>query len=442
MLSLNSNLSGLLAITVLCVGVSCAEEVSQFRGPDGNGRFVGDLPNRWSDSENLGWSVGIPGGGWSSPVIAGDLVFVTTAVAADKTRPKGFGEGVQSMRSFYQSKAPSEPYSFEVHCVKLATGELAWKKQVISRKPPFKVHPSNSYATESPVTDGTHVYAYFAAVGVVSCLNLDGEEIWKRELGAFPTSNDFGTGSSLAYHDGMVFVQCDQEQSSFVCGLNAKTGAEIWRNDRSSRTSWSSPVIWNNDVRSELVTCGSGAVTSYDPASGDVLWQLTGIGGSFSASPTFDRQRIYLGQSGRTSRGPLVAINAGAEGELSYETIGEKALAWIQDFSAPSMCSPVVLDGRVYVLSRGIISCHDAETGESLYKKRLKDASSVTASLWAAGNNVFALNESGETSVITSGDEFKLEGTNSIDGLFWSTPAGTSTELLIRSSDKLYCIRK
>ena len=272
--------------------------------------------------------------------------------------------------------------------------------------------------------------------------SLDGEEIWKRELGAFPTSNDFGTGSSLAYHDGMVFVQCDQEQSSFVCGLNAKTGAEIWRNDRSSRTSWSSPVIWNNDVRSELVTCGSGAVTSYDPASGDVLWQLTGIGGSFSASPTFDRQRIYLGQSGRTSRGPLVAINAGAEGELSYETIGEKALAWIQDLSAPSMCSPVVLDGRVYVLSRGIISCHDAETGESLYKKRLKDASSVTASLWAAGNNVFALNESGETSVITSGDEFKLEGTNSIDGLFWSTPAGTSTELLIRSSDKLYCIRK
>ncbi len=195
-------------------------------------------------------------------------------------------------------------------------------------------------------------------------------------------------------------------------------------------------------MRSELVTCGSGAVTSYDPASGDVLWQLTGIGGSFSASPTFDRQRIYLGQSGRTSRGPLVAINAGAEGELSYETIGEKALAWIQDLSAPSMCSPVVLDGRVYVLSRGIISCHDAETGESLYKKRLKDASSVTASLWAAGNNVFALNESGETSVITSGDEFKLEGTNSIDGLFWSTPAGTSTELLIRSSDKLYCIRK
>ena len=157
------------------------------------------------------------------------------------------------------------------------------------------------------------------------------------------------------------------------------------------------------------------------------------------ASPTFDENRIYFGQSGRNSRGPLVAINAGATGQLTLDSIGD-SLAWAEDSSAPGMCSPVVLDGRVYVLSRGILSCHDATTGERLYRERLQNASSVTASLWAAGGKIFTLNESGETSVIKSGEEFELLGSNSIDGLFWSTPSVTQSALLIRGAGKLYCV--
>lgn len=428
-------------LVICCIGTLSADEVSQFRGPNGNGVFPTSLPENWNDGENVRWSVDIPGGGWSSPVIAGDFVFVTTAVAEGETGPKGFGEGVQSMGSFFRSKAPEKPYSFEVHCLNLSDGGLVWKKEVVSRKPPFKIHPSNSYATESPVTDGVSVYAYFAAVGVVACLDMDGQQIWTRELGAFKTGNDFGTGSSLALHDEIVFVQCDNEEDSFVCALNSKTGEDVWRDDRDSRTSWSSPVIWKNKTRTELVTCGSGTVISYEPSTGKVLWRMTGAGGAFSASPTFDQERIYLGQSGRNSRGPLVAVNAGATGELAFDNISEKGLAWVEDSSAPGMCSPVVLDGRVYVLSRGILSCHDATTGERLYRERLKNASSVTASLWAVGDKVFTLNESGETAVIRSGSEFDLAGSNSIEGLFWSTPSATATALLIRSTDKLHCIR-
>lgn len=422
-------------------GTLIADEVSQFRGPNGNGVFPGSLPENWNDGENVGWSVGIPGGGWSSPVIAGDLVFVTTAVSDGATGPKGFGEGVQSMRTFFQSKAPGESYRFEVHCLDLSDGATLWKKEIVSQKPPFKIHPSNSYATESPVTDGVNVYAYFAAVGVVTCLNMDGQQIWSRELGAYKTGNDFGTGSSLVLHEDIVFVQCDNEENSFVCALDAKTGEDVWRDDRDSRTSWSSPVIWRNKARAELVTCGSGTVISYEPSTGKILWKLTGAGGAFSASPTFDQERIYLGQSGRNSRGPLVAVNAGATGELAFDSISENGLAWVEDSSAPGMCSPVVLDGRVYVLSRGILNCHDATTGERLYRERLKNASSVTASLWAVGDKVFTLNESGESSVIKSGSEFGLAGSNSIDGLFWSTPSATPNTLLIRSVDKLHCIR-
>ncbi len=428
-------------IVFCCIGDAAADDVSQFRGPNGNGVLSASLPKDWNDGENVVWSVDIPGGGWSSPVTAGDFVFVTTAVADGEIGPKGFGEGVESMGSFFRSKAPDRPYSFGVHCLNLSDGSLAWKKEIISRKPPFKIHPSNSYATETPVTDGVSVYAYFAAVGVVACLDMDGQPIWTRELGAFRTGNDFGTGSSLALHAGIVFVQCDNEEDSFVCALDTKTGEVVWRDDRDSKTSWSSPVVWKNKVRTELITCGSGTVISYEPSSGKVLWRMTGAGGAFSASPTFDRERIYLGQSGRNSRGPLVAVNAGATGELTFDSVSENGLAWIEESAAPGMCSPVVLDGRVYVLSRGILSCHDAKTGARLYRERLENASNVTASLWASGDKVFTLNESGETSVIKSGGKFDLVGSNSMEGLFWSTPSATATALLIRSSDKLHCIR-
>ena len=122
---------------------------------------------------------------------------------------------------------------------------------MVSRKPPYKIHPSNSYATESPVTDGERLYVYYAAVGVVAALDYDGNILWKRELGAFKTGTDFGTGSSLSMHEGMLFVQCDNEEQSFVCGIDCKTGEDVWRKERNSRTSWSSPVIWSNPLRSD-----------------------------------------------------------------------------------------------------------------------------------------------------------------------------------------------
>ena len=418
-----------------------ASSWGSFRGPEGNGVSTVKHPSAWGMTENLAWSVEIPGGGRSSPIVAGDKIFLTTAVSSDGTRPKGFGAGVASMRSHFMGKAPDVPFSFEVHCISLADGTALWKRQVVSKKPPHKIHPSNSYATESPVTDGERVYAYFAAVGIIACLNGAGDVIWEKDLGAYRTSSDFGTGSSLAIHKGIVFVQCDNESESFLLALEGKTGKEVWKLDRAGRTSWSSPVIWKNRERVELVVCGAGSVASYEPQTGKLLWTLTGTGGAFSASPTCDSERIYLGNSGRNSRGPLVAIQAGAAGELTLESIGEKKLAWIVDASAPGMCSPVVVDGRLFVLSRGILSCHDASTGERIYRERLKNASSVTSSLWASDGKVFALNESGQTSVIKSGSEFEQLPTNETPGLFWATPSIAGDALLIRGATMLHCIR-
>ena len=431
---------GLALLLIQATEIKAAEP-SQFRGPAGNGVYPSTVPSQWRKGKDVSWSTEIPGGGWSSPVIAGDLVFLTTAVAEGGSRPKGFGEGVQSMGSFFASRAPDKPYRFEVHCLNLKDGSSVWTQEIVSRKPPFKIHPSNSYATESPVTDGQRLYVYYAAIGVVAGLDFEGKTLWTRELGAFRTATDFGTGSSLAAHNGMVFVQCDNEQKSFVCAIDGETGQDVWRQDRDSRTSWSSPVVWENKARTELITCGTGTITSYHPATGETLWSLTGAGGAFSASPTFDKERLYFGQSGRSSRGPLIAIKVGAAGSLALDDLIDKDLGWVEDAAGPGMCSPVIVDGMLYVLGRGILSCHNGATGERLYRERLNNASSVTASLWAVGDKVFTLNESGETIVIQVGSEFREVGANSLDGLFWSTPSAAADSLLVRSADQLHCIR-
>ena len=137
----------------------------------------------------------------------------------------------------------------------------------------------------------------------------------RKDIGAFPTGNGFGPGSSITVGDGRVYVQCDNDQSSFVAAYDTKTGEEVWNKPREGRTSWSTPVFWKNDIRSELVTCGSGFVTSYNPANGEQYWSLSNIGMSFSSSPAFDSERLYFGNSGPRSSGPLVAVAAGMNGQ-------------------------------------------------------------------------------------------------------------------------------
>lgn len=419
-------------------------EWPQFRGPHGNGVLeVLEHPETWNQDESIAWDSDIAGAGWSSPIVTGDRIYLTSAVAPTDIRPKGFGEGVASMRSFFQSNDPVPEMTFEVHCLSLSSGEVTWSRTLATEAPRFRVHPSNTYATESPVTDGENVYAYFASIGIVAGLDAEGNELWTLDVGAFPTSSNFGTGSSLAMHEGRLFLQCDNQEQSFLLGIDAESGEQLLTIERSGRTCWSSPVVWQNVERTELVVCGSGNVTSYAPESGDVLWQLDGIDGSFSASPAFDHDRIYFGNSGPGSSGPLVAVAAGASGQLTLQEPGQpdSGVAWTQPNSGPGLCSPVAHGGELYVVGRGILSCYDCETGDRIYRTRLDSASNVAASPWIAGDRLFILDESGNTFVIKTGREYELASTNSIDGLFWSTPAASGDALLLRGSERLYCVR-
>jgi len=412
----------------------------QFRGPNGNG-YIGKLnhPTQWSMKQNLAWSHPIPGGGWSSPIIVGKRVFVTTAVDSKNTKPLGHAGGVRNMRG----RKPTEPFDFRLICLSLENGSLQWEKSLARKQPKYAIHPSNTYSTESPVTDGKHIFCYFATIGKVASVDLEGKLAWAVDVGAFPSGNGFGTGSSLTLSDGKLFIQCDNDKDSFVVALDTATGKEKWKRKRSSRTSWSTPFIWKQGKRTDLVICGSGTVTGYDPASGKTNWRLTNTRSAFTASPASDGKYIFLGNSGPFRQGPLLAIGPDIEGESRLDTRKlPKGVVWAKLRGGPGMASPVASGDYIYVCSRGFLSCYNTKTGQQAYKSRLPSSKSIAASMWADDKHVFLLDESGKSFVIKSGPEFKVLRENDLDDLFWSTPAVTNGALLLRGANKLYCIRE
>jgi outer membrane protein assembly factor BamB len=419
-------------------GAAPAQDWPQFRGPNGNGVLDKlEHPVEWSNESNIAWSVELTGSGLASPVVQGDLVFLATAVGAAPS--VSFSEGVSDMRP----KTPSSAVKFDVICLSLRDGTTQWSKTVVEKKPEFPIHGSNSYATETPATDGQRLFVYFAAVGVIAALDFQGNELWRQDVGAYPTGNGFGTGSSLTIGDGKVFIQCDNDEKSFVVAFDGATGNELWRKERSGKTSWATPFFWKNEKRNELVTCGSGFVTSYDPSSGEEWWTLTGISASFSASPAGDTQRIFFGNSGPMSSGPLLSVAAGLSGKHEFDPQESVAgVAWSKMQAGPGMASPVVVGDYLYIPGRGILTCYSAKDGTVEFKERMQ-LGSVAASMWAAGNRIFLMDESGKTLAIEVGSEFKVVATNQIaDDLFWSTPAIAGNSLLIRGTKRLYCIRQ
>lgn len=427
-------------IALFFSSLAFGQDWTQFRGAAGGKLGKIQHPTDWALDKNMAWTLPMKGSGWSSPVVLGERLFLTSAESEESAKPKGMMAGVASMRSFRNAKPGKHRYV--VTCLHLSDGSEVWRKVVGESVPPA-IHPSNTYATESPATDGQRLFTFFATTGTLTAWDLDGNELWRNELGTYQFGNGFGSGSSLAVSGKQVFVQFDNDENSFVAAYHVETGKEVWRENRPAKTSWSTPLIWNNDKQTELVVCGRDVVTSFDPTSGRVIWRLSGMNSGFSGSPAIDSNRIYFGTSGPSSAGPLVAVDAGTEGavELDSKFKSEKA-AWSRVRSGPGMASPIVSQDLLYITtSGGILNCYDARTGERVYRTRVPKMATVAASLWADDQHVFILDEDGTTHVIAVGREFKVVAANKLDDLFWSTPAIAGESLILRGVDNLYCVR-
>jgi outer membrane protein assembly factor BamB len=462
-------------------GVAClstwakAGEWPQFRGPANAGvSETAKLPGRWSAEENIAWKVEVPGYGWSSPIVWGDKVFVSTAISDKQKKPAagmgGFpggprggpgpgGDGPQPggfppagggpppggfPGRFPEPKLPDAVYRWEVHCLDRATGKTLWKQVAAEQKPAIAIHASNTYASETPVTDGERVYAYFGMTGVF-CYDFAGNLVWKKDLGAYKMQMGFGTGASPTLEGDRLYIQCDNEEKSFLVALDKKTGEELWRANRDEKSSWSTPFIWKAKDRTMLVCCGSNKVQAYDPENGKVIWEL-GVKGQFNATPVADDERLYLGAGGLFGQRPLVCVKASAAGDITLkkDETSNDGVAWSVPQAGPAMASPLLYRGFLYILDQngGFLTCYDAKTGKVAYKReRLPGAKGFTASPWAHDGKIFCLDQDGTTFVVQTGEQFKHLGKNTIDEMFWSSPALTDDALILRGVEHLYCIR-
>ncbi len=439
---------------ILCLHcqLATAENWSQFRGSNLDGVSSTQCPVRWhagsDDSQNVRWKVALDGEGWSSPIIWGDSVFLTAAVPVsdtqDSAKPANYEGGGGSRRDDLTNTV----YRYEVICLDAQTGEIRWRTTACQQRPPMPRHSSNTYATETPITDGDRIYAYFGMTGIY-CFDMQGKLQWKNDLGSFKMRAGWGTSSSPVLLEDKIFVQVDNEEQSFLVALDTKTGDEIWRVNRDEKSQYSAPIIWKNSLRTELIA-GGMFYRSYDPESGELLWQLDMEKGRSSATPVAIGDRIYVGTELR-SRGDeddgggfLFAIKPGGSGDISPDddAVSSEFVAWKIAKSDIQMASPAVCNGQLYLLQRqsGNVHCIDAETGETVYRERIRGARAFWASPLTAGGRVYCLDASGTTHVLAGGSEYQLLSSNEIDEQAWATPAAANGNLFIRTVDHLYCI--
>ncbi|HBE71465.1 MAG TPA: pyrrolo-quinoline quinone [Planctomycetaceae bacterium] len=430
-----------------------AENYPQFRGANGDAVSEKPLPVSWSDvdgkQQNIRWKITLEGEGWSQPIVWEDKLIFTAAIPLnssdrEKARPEsnngGYGRDRRDLIRL--------PYRYQVICLNAPTGGELWRTTVKEGKPPIPRHSTNTYATETPATDGERVYAYFGMNGI-HCLDMDGELVWQKELGVYEMRADWGTASSPVLYDDKVFLQIDNQEQSFMVALNKFTGQEEWRIKRDEASQYSSPFIWKNSLRTELIV-GGMFFRSHDPATGELLWEIDMNKGRASATPVAIGDRLYIGNEFRNRGGAddgggrLLSIVPGGSGNITpagNQTTG-KFVEWRMDDSGIQMASPTHCGGKLYFFERrrGVVSCVDAKSGRLEYKKRVNKATAFWASPWTDTNYLFALDATGNTHVIQPGPDFKVVSVNRLDQQAWGTPAISNGRIFLRTVDHLYCI--
>ena len=418
-----------------------ADQWPQFRGPQSSG--VADdpqVPDTWSATRNVVWKGESPGSGWSSPVVWGDRIFLTSVIStvSPEAPKKGlyFGGNREAI--------PADEHRWMVYAVDWKTGKIAWVREVHRGVPASSHHLKNTYASETPVTDGERVYSYFGNLGLF-VFDMDGKPVWSQPWGPFHTRYGWGTAASPVLYKDRIYVVNDNDDRSFLAALDKRTGKQIWRVERDEDSNWSTPYIWENDLRTEIITSGTRKVRAYD-LDGKLLWEFGGMSSIVIPTPFAQHGLLFLasGYVGDAVR-PVYAVRAGARGDISLKE-GEASneyIAWYQRQAGPYNPSPLVYGDYYYtLLDRGIFTCHDAHTGREIYGKQRIDpeAAAFTASPWASNGKIFALSEDGDTFVIQAGSEFKVLGKNSLGEMCMATPAIARGSLIIRTATKLYRI--
>lgn len=416
----------------------------QWRGPFFNGMARGDAPTTWSDTKNIKWKTTIPGRGYSTPIIWGDRIFLTTAIPtavapvavqpAATDQPQGERRG----RGAGGDAGPQTEHKFEVLCLDRKTGKILWQRTAKTAVPHEGYHRTyGSFASNSPVTDGRFVYISFGSRGIYS-YDLNGKLIWEKDLGVqMKMRLGFGEGTAPLLIDNRLIKVFDHEAGSFIVALDKRTGKELWRVNRDEGSSWSTPLAIEIDGRKQVVVAATRKVRSYDPEDGRLLWEAAGLGSNVIPVPVYQNGFVYVMSGYRDPR--LMAIKLGKEGDLT----GTDSIVWNQTRGLAYTASPVLHDNKLYVITdNGVLSAFNAITGEPYYSQvRLPQTYNFKASPIAANGKLYLATEHGDVVVVRMGEKFEVLATNTLtDQVFIATPVIAGGEIFLRGQNTLFCI--
>jgi outer membrane protein assembly factor BamB len=405
-------------------------EWPQWRGPFNTGMAVGDAPLEW-DAGDVRWQLAIPGRGHSTPVVAGNRMFLTTAI------PTGKGRRIESGGRAGGGADGGLEHRFEVLAIDRTTGKLVWQRTATVATPHEGYHRVyGSFASNSPVTDGSRVIAFFGSRGLYA-YDMNGELLWQKDFGVqMRMDMAFGEGTPLTLHDGRLLLHFDHLDTGFLVMLDPATGREIWRTKRAEAYNWAAPYVAHYDGRRQIIVNGL-TVRSYDFDTGLLLWEAAGLGENTIPQP-IQHENLVFAMSGHTVR-MLMAIRLGRKGILT----GTDAIVWSTARGAAYTPSPVVHDGRLYVVTdTGMISCFDAATGKPHYQQqRLPQPYNFKASPVGANGKLYLATEEGDVVVVRMGDRFQVLVTNTLDNQsFIASPVIVDGTIYLRSRTHLFAI--
>jgi outer membrane protein assembly factor BamB len=414
---------GFLAAFALFTLSATAADFSQFRGPAGDGHAIASgLPINWTATDHVTWQVPVAGKGWSSPIVVGNRLFLTTAVA--KT---GGGPDDQSLRAL---------------CLDLKTGKTVWDQEVFAGNHVSTeglLHSKNSHASPTPISDGKRLYVHFGTEGTAA-LELDtGRIAWKMQDLAYVPRH--GSGGSPALVDGLLVVTCDGQDVDYVAAIDTRNGKIAWKTDRTlelpRKFSFSTPLVIEVEGRKQIVCPGTGLVAAYEPKTGKEIWRvLYGDGYSVIPRPVFGHGLVFVCSGWGVPT--LFAIRPTGTGDVT-----DTHVAWKQTSKANVPHTPSVLlikDDLFLISDTGIASSLDARTGKLHYRKRI--GGRYSASPTFADGKIYIQSEAGRGFVLKPGREFVELGRNQLQGRTFASYAVADNALFIRTENRLFRIEK
>ena len=440
---------GLGVVIALSVSASASAQWPQWRGPGGLGISAEkNLPTEWSPATkekpavNISWVTEIPGRGHSSPIVAGNLVFVTTSIKGKEVP----GRKAQEHLKFDYTPGYIHPdavdiefeHALKVFAVDAKTGAIAWERTAYDGVMFDDRHRKNTFASSTMVTDGERAYASFESAGLYA-YDLKGNLVWKKDLGGIIKAG-LGPGTSPIIYKHLIILQCDQEMGtgSYIVALDKKTGAEAWRANRTTRRSWATPLVITTSGRDELVASGAEVLISYDPATGTELWRANGTQSHPIPSPVTTKGLVFLSAGSQAK--VVMAMKPGGSGDLKDS---KETLIWRYNKGAAYVPSPIAIGDYLYLVSdTGIMTCIDGVTGERKYEGgRVPVPSQFFASPVAFDDKILLTSEEGDSFVVKAGPVHEILRTNSVGEPVYASPAIANGTIYIRGDKHLFAIR-